>query len=166
MDLLKPHTAERVEKKQSQQKKQHDLKSRERLLEVGTNVFVRNYHHGARWLPGVIEQRTGPVSCKVRLEDGRIRRCHQDQVRNRFVEMPPESPTEFDTATPATVSSEPSTNSTESPTTNSGAASEIDKPSNAPPETTDAGTNNAPTETARTYSVRSRNPVDRFEPTW
>ena len=166
LDLLKPHTAERVEKKQSQQKKQHDLKSRERLLEVGTNVFVRNYHHGARWLPGVIEQRTGPVSCKVRLEDGRIRRCHQDQVRNRFVEMPPELPTEFDTATPATVSSEPSTNSTESPTTNSGAASEIDKPSNAPPETTDAGTNNAPTETARTYPVRSRNPVDRFEPTW
>ena len=129
-------------------------------------LFETTYHHGACWLPGVIEQRTGPVSCKVRLEDGRIRRCHQDQVRNRFVEMPPESPTEFDTATPATVSSEPSTNSTESPTTNSGAASEIDKPSNAPPETTDAGTNNAPTETARTYSVRSRNPVDRFEPTW
>ena len=43
LDLLKPHIAERVEKKQSQQKKQHDLKSRERLLEVGTNVFVRNY---------------------------------------------------------------------------------------------------------------------------
>lgn len=162
LDLMKPHTAEQVEKKQSQQKKQHDLKSRERLLEVGTKVFVRNYHHGARWLPGVIEQRTGPVSCKVRLEDGRIRRCHQDQVRNRFVEIPLESPTEFD----ATVSSEPSTTSAESPTITSGAASETDKPSNTPPETTDAGTNNAPTETARTYPKRSRNPVDRFEPTW
>ena len=99
----------------------------------------------------MIEQRTGPVSCKVRLEDGRIRRCHQDQVRSRFMEMPPESPTEFDTTTtPATVLSEPSTTSAESPTTTSGAASETDKPSNMPPETTDAGTNNPPTETART----------------
>ena len=32
-------SAEQVEKKQSQQKKQHDLRSRERLLEVGTDVF-------------------------------------------------------------------------------------------------------------------------------
>ena len=166
LDLMKPHTAEQVEKKQSQQKKQHDLKSRERLLEVGTNVFVQNYHHGARWLPGVIEQRTGPVSCKVRLEDGRIRRCHQDQVRNRFVEIPLESPTESDTTTPAMVSSEPSTASAESPTITSGAASETDKSSNTPPETTDAGTSNAPTETARTYPKRTRNPVARFEPTW
>ena len=62
LDLLKPHTAERVEKKQSQQKEQHDSRSKERKLEVGTNVFVRNYHQGDRWLPGVIEQKTGPVS--------------------------------------------------------------------------------------------------------
>ena len=90
LDLLKPHTAEWVEKKQSQQKEQHDLRSRERPLEVGTNVFVRNYHHGNHWLPGVIEQKTGPISFKVGLEGGRIRR-HQDQVRNRSVEMSQES---------------------------------------------------------------------------
>ena len=84
LDLLKPHTAERVEKKQLLQKEQHDSRSRERKLEVGDSVFVRNYHQGNRWLPGVIEQRTGPVSFRVKLTDGRTRRCHQDQVRKRF----------------------------------------------------------------------------------
>ena len=140
LDLLKPHTAERVEKKQSQQKEQHDSRSRERHLEVGTNVFVRNYHHGDRWLPGCIEQRTGPVSFKVRLEDGRTRRCHQDQVRNRSVEMPQELHTEPDTTIPTTVSSEPSTTSTESPTTDSGAATELATSSNTSPVLNDADT--------------------------
>ena len=86
LDLLKPHTAERVEKKQSQQKEQHDSRSRERKLEVGTNVYVRNYHQGGRWLPGIIEQKTGPVSFRVNLTDGRMRRCHQDQIRKRSVD--------------------------------------------------------------------------------
>ena len=163
LDLLKPHTAERVEKKQSQQKEQHDLRSRERSLEVGAKVFVRNYHHGARWLPGVIDQRTGPVSFKVRLEDGRIRRCHQDQVRNRSVVVPRELHTEFDTTTPANVSSEPST---ESPTTALGAANETATSGNTPPEPTEVATNNSPTEISKTYPKRFQNPVARFEPTW
>ena len=44
------------------QKEQHDQRSRERKLAVGDDVFVRNYHHGDKWLSGVIQQKTGPVS--------------------------------------------------------------------------------------------------------
>lgn len=40
LDLLRPYTAEQVEKKQSAQKEQHDGRSRERKLDVGTTVFV------------------------------------------------------------------------------------------------------------------------------
>ena len=81
---------------------------------------MRNYHHGDHWLPGCIEQRTGPVSFKVQLEDGRTRR-HPDQVRNHYVEMPQELHTEPDTTIPTTVLYEPSI---ESPT-DSGAATVI-----------------------------------------
>ena len=77
LDLLKPHTAERVERSQIKQKEQHDSKSRERKLNVGDNVFVKNYHHGDKWLPGMIQKKTGPVSFVVKLTDGRVRRCHQ-----------------------------------------------------------------------------------------
>ena len=87
LDLLKPHTAERVESKQQRQKEQHDSRARKRNLEVGEEVFVRNYHQGNRWLPGVISQKTGPVSFRVKLADGRERRCHQDQLRKRTVQM-------------------------------------------------------------------------------
>ncbi len=40
IDLLKLHTAERVERNQRKQKEQHDLRSRERNFEVGDDVFV------------------------------------------------------------------------------------------------------------------------------
>ena len=107
LDLLKPHTAEQVEKNQLRQKKQHDARARDRDLQPGDNVFVRNYHHGGRWLPGVIQRRTGPVSFQVKLTDGREHRCHQDQVRRRTVEVEiPGPPEELDvlvaTETPTT----------------------------------------------------------------
>ena len=83
LDLLKPHTAERIERSQTKQTEQHDSKSRERKLNVGDEVFVKNYHHGDKWLPGVIQKNTGPVSESfvVKLTDGRLHRCHQDQLR-------------------------------------------------------------------------------------
>ena len=59
LDLLKPNTAERVESNQRKQKDKYNLRSRGRNFEVGYDVFVRNYHHGHKWLPGVIQQKTG-----------------------------------------------------------------------------------------------------------
>ena len=92
LDLLKPHTAERVERSQIKQKEQHDSKSRERKLNVGDDVFVKNYHRGDKWLPGVIQKKTGPVSFVVKLTDGRVHRCHQDQLLcKRSVEVPLDS---------------------------------------------------------------------------
>ena len=36
-----------------------------RKLNVGDSVLVKNYHHGDKWLPGVIQKKTGPVSFVV-----------------------------------------------------------------------------------------------------
>ncbi len=70
LDLLRPNAAERVERQQSKQVQQHNAPARERTLEAGERVFVRNYQQGERWIPGVIEQATGPVSFRVRMSDG------------------------------------------------------------------------------------------------
>ena len=66
-------------------------------------VFVRNYHQGGKWLPGVISEKTGPVPFKVMMTTGQDRCCHHDQIRKRSpdVEVPnPEAPDVFDSPTP------------------------------------------------------------------
>ena len=91
LDLLKPHTAERVEGKQQEQKERHDTRSRVRSFQVGDAIFLKNFGAGARWLPGKIVEKSGPVSYHVVLEDGRRKRCHQDQLRSRISsDGPPE----------------------------------------------------------------------------
>ena len=72
LDLLKPNTVDRIEKKQQlqAQKAQHDRKAKPRTFTVGDNVFVKNFGAGDRWLPGRIVQVSGPVSFQVELERG------------------------------------------------------------------------------------------------
>ena len=52
---------------------------------MGDAVFVKNFGPGRKWLPGKVTKVTGPVSYQVKLEDGRQRRCHVDQLRIRVV---------------------------------------------------------------------------------
>jgi len=66
-------------------------------------VYVKNQGEGVNWLPGVIIKCTGPVSFHVKLNDGRERRCHQDQLRNRVSQA--DSETEEESETPMTADS-------------------------------------------------------------
>ncbi|XP_044317462.1 uncharacterized protein K02A2.6-like [Drosophila rhopaloa] len=50
----------------------------------GDSVWVRNYATGPKWITGEIGVRTGPISYTVRLEDNRVIRRHQDQLRSRL----------------------------------------------------------------------------------
>ena len=99
--MLKPSTAARVERKQEVQKATHDARAKPRSLDVGETVFVKNHGEGEKWLPGVITKCTGPVSFHVKLNDGRERCCHQDQLRSRFSQVDPELEEESETPTAA-----------------------------------------------------------------
>ena len=70
LDLLTPDVGRRVEKKQQDQ----------RSFKVGDLVYARNYAQGEKWIPGRIEQRTGPVSFTVELGENRKVRRHQEQI--------------------------------------------------------------------------------------
>ena len=61
LDLLRPNVAERVERQQGKQVQQHNAQARDRTFEAGEQVFVRNYQQGESWVPGVIQDTTGPV---------------------------------------------------------------------------------------------------------
>ena len=84
LDLLKPNTAERVERKLEKQKASHDSHGKPRTFRIGDSIFLNNFA-GSGWLPGKIAEKSGPVSFHVLLEDGRRKRCHQDQIRPRVV---------------------------------------------------------------------------------
>lgn len=51
LDLLKPHTADRVEANQLKQKEYHDSRAKDLKFDVNQGVFVQNHGQGARWLP-------------------------------------------------------------------------------------------------------------------
>ena len=70
--------------KQQYQKDYHDRRAQSRILDVRDCVYVLNFSRGPRWLPGVIQAKTGPVSFKIVLDDGRIMRRHQDHLRLRY----------------------------------------------------------------------------------
>ena len=172
LDLLKPNTAERVEENQLKQKEKHDQRSRERNFAVDDDVFARNYHNGDKWLSGKILKKTGPVSYRVRLENGKERRCHQDQVRKRSVTIQQESPCVLDTpdlvipmpegiVLPSNDSTSSKSNSSSTPATNE---SMQPTPSSVAPASPNKTVDTTSKE--KVYPKRNRVPVVRFEPTW
>ncbi|XP_058038706.1 uncharacterized protein K02A2.6-like [Ahaetulla prasina] len=58
-----------------------------RAFQVGDWVYAQHFGGDPRWLPGQIEEVTGPRSYRVQLEDGRMWRRHVDQLCRRH--MPP-----------------------------------------------------------------------------
>ena len=163
LDLLRPNTAERVEEKQQQQKAQHDRKALPRTFRVGDTVFMKNFGAGRRWLPGQVVEMSGPVSFHVLLEDGRCKRCHQDQLRSRVVDdgEPDASQGELDSSFPITSPSSsaevpPIPRSTEpcQPTRSSLSTDQPESHATVQPTKT----------TAQRYPQRHRKPREWFEP--
>ena len=179
LDLLKPHTADRVEQKQMDQKSKHDGHARDRRLNVDDLVFVRNYHSIDRWLPGVVTKKTGPVTYKVTLTNGQEKRCHLDQLRKRTVDVsdpePEETPdvaipslpnisSETPTETPSvseqvTEETQPRTPVSDSPSD----SANVETPSHTEPEIQEP---NEPPPEPKIYPKRIRKKVIRYEPTW
>ena len=62
LDLVVPDMNSKVQMKQQTQKFNHDQRARSRTLQVGDTVNVRNFPAGNGWLPGIIEEETGPLS--------------------------------------------------------------------------------------------------------
>ena len=86
LEAIRPSLERSVEAKVPKQKENHDRKARERRFVEGERVYARNFRRGQNWLPGHIEQISGPVSFQVRLMNGSIIRRHQDHIRKRETE--------------------------------------------------------------------------------
>ena len=117
-------------------------------------------------IPGVVQKETGPVSFHVELSDGRTRRCHLDQLRNRSVDVPQPLEVPVPSPPPVAVPDEPLVHQppAENPSLPaepgvSGDASHAERD----PEPPVVETSSAP---AKRYPCQHRKTVIRFEPQW
>ena len=92
-----------------------------------------------QWLAGLIIKKTGPVSYQVKLEDGKVVRCHQDQLRPRFTDVNVESQ--------------------EMPLLND---DDLTMFTNVPPSTTSPCTDTSSPHMERCYPVRVHRPPIRY----
>ena len=64
--------------------------------------MIRDFHSSTKWISGKILERSGPVSYKIKLQDGSIIRRHVDHIRAYSPEPEPRatprevSPPEFE----------------------------------------------------------------------
>lgn len=81
LDLFHPAVQKSVSQHQHAQKRNHDKTAIEREFAVNDSVYVRNFGRGEKWIPGEIVQSTGPVSYKVKTDDGLLVHRHADQIK-------------------------------------------------------------------------------------
>ena len=97
LDLLKPNIAQKVERRQFNQKLTHDKSTSTRSFQEGEEVYAKNFSaYGAPWLTGHITKLTGPVSVEIQLKDGSTVKRHFDQIRKKPVSSSVENATQED----------------------------------------------------------------------
>ncbi|XP_046565949.1 uncharacterized protein K02A2.6-like [Haliotis rubra] len=81
LDLLKPNIAMTVAEAQEKQIQERGAgKVRTDTFEPNQPVLARNYREGAKWVPGTVVDKSGPVSYKVQVNPGSVWRRHTDQL--------------------------------------------------------------------------------------
>ena len=82
LDMLKLSVTKRVEQHQMQQKLSHDSTAHRMYFSKRETVYAQNFVTGQKWMPTIVQYVTGSISFLVKLQDGRLIRCHQDHLRH------------------------------------------------------------------------------------
>ena len=80
LDLLRPTCDKTVERRQAQQKTDHDRWGRSRELHVGQQVMAPNVRQGVKWVTGVIIERLGPLTYLVQVDTGQLWKGQLDHL--------------------------------------------------------------------------------------
>ena len=80
LDLLRPNTQAMVEDKQAQQKKDHDVHTKQRYFQIGSSVLAKNFTSSPTWLSGTVLACLSPLTYSIQLDDGRIWKRHIDHM--------------------------------------------------------------------------------------
>jgi len=89
LDLLHPNVQATVSTNQAQQKKNHDVHTKQRvLLSIGTPIIAKNFISSTKWLPGVVIACVAPLTYLVQLQlRWKIWRRHIDHIVSKDDEV-------------------------------------------------------------------------------
>lgn len=82
LDLLCPAVT-RTDEQQEPEQGRRQMEETEEEWHTGSEVYVRNFSSGPKWIPGVIDTRLGNVNYRVSTEKGLVKR-HRNQMRKRL----------------------------------------------------------------------------------
>ena len=85
LDLLLPSLSSHVSAQQDKQPTLRNCHTIPRTFEKGNLVYIRDFPTNKDWLPGVVVDTCGPLSCEIRLKDNRIVRRHYNHNLLRSV---------------------------------------------------------------------------------
>lgn len=84
LDLIKPSLGGTVSKSQSKMVRS----TFDRNYDIGQSVSVKDYRNNeTKWIPGVIREKTGPVSYRVEVAPEVAWRRHADQIQDSNIEF-------------------------------------------------------------------------------
>ena len=80
-----PHMWKRKKKRKPEKgdKERRDQRAVERSFMAGDSVLAMNFLGQPKWVAAVIENRLGPLTFALRLQDNRVWKRHQDHLRER-----------------------------------------------------------------------------------
>ena len=80
-----PHMWKRKKKRKPEEgdKERRDQRAVERSFMAGDSVWAMNFLGQPKWIAAVIENRLGPLTFALRLQDNRVWTRHQDHLRER-----------------------------------------------------------------------------------
>ena len=88
LDLLHPNVKTKVVQSLQLQKLNHDKSTKYHTFDVNDKVFVNNSQGFPIWSEGIVTEIIGPLSFKIKLNDGSVICCHVDHILIR--NLPPQ----------------------------------------------------------------------------
>ena len=67
LDLLRPSTQTMVEDKQAQQKKDRDVHTKQRHLQIRSSVLAKNFTSTPTWVTGIVTAYLSPLTYSIQL---------------------------------------------------------------------------------------------------
>ncbi|XP_033631687.1 uncharacterized protein LOC117293454 [Asterias rubens] len=164
LDILKPDIRHRVTQKQKDQTVCHKSSKTTRELHENQHVLVRDYRGPRKWITGVINARTGPLSYEVRVGPDSIWRRHIEQLLDAetgksFAQQPEMVPDILPPVVPETIGQTSSDPLKASPSPGSSSLLQSEKEQPTAPSTITG----SPSRTERRYPLRTLKPPDKLD---